>query len=227
MSLGGAELAALGAMASSYAVPAGIGLQLAGTFARNKANTTRQNAVNDARINEMNRQQAYGRRSQAALDEVMPKFTREAQEQGQQANETRLTQALTPNRQFDEAEFVGSNADAETRASLARVIADTIARGKAEAGRQARLMSFGAQSQDNGLALQRSGSEIGTASGLSRGSNAALAAELAASANKGRSMDSLASLFEGAGNLATVYGMTRPPINPMPAPRPAPFKGFS
>jgi hypothetical protein len=215
MSMGGAELAALGSMMSSYALPISAGLQLAGTFANNRASKTRQNAVNNARSAEMMRQQEYGRRSMAAVDNVMPQFTREAQDQGQKANEARLTERLMPTRQFNEAEFVGSNADPETKSALAKVITDTIQRGRDEAGRQARLMSFGAQSQDNALNLGRSGSEVGVASNFSRGSNNALGGELQSAQSKGRGMQTLGSLFNGLGNIGMMYSLTRPLAAPV------------
>jgi hypothetical protein len=210
MSLGGAEIAALGSMVAGKALPISLGLQLASTFANNKANNTRVNAVNNARINEMSRQQEYGRRAMGAVEDVMPQFTREAQDRGQQENEARLLQSLTPNRQFSEAEFVAPSADGETKASLAKVIADTIARGKEQAAQQARLMSFGAQSQDNALRLARSGSEVGTAANFGRGSNAALSGELAAAQNKGAGTQSLGALFGGLGDIGTMYSLTRP-----------------
>lgn len=200
------------AMLSSAAPYIAAGSQLASVFANNRAQKQQEEGVRRAAAAETQRQREYQAQAGAKLAETRDDFTVEKQNEGRADLAEDLTAKLAPTSIGD----VRAASYAQLNPSANTVVADSLQqsvdRGK-EAGRAtgraaANLDSFGRQTFDNSVGLNRTGEGLNQIYNNMMGSGDAYNLELEAARRKGSGWRTAGDIAGGLGSIASAYWLT-------------------
>lgn len=181
-----------------------------GTFARQqqmkKIKSEQQSRVNA----ETMRQRGIDRERQAALDNALPKFDRASQEERQGDIAENLEQYLRPAaRPAPDGEYVAENpgVPVEIKERQARVLHDSLLKGRDYAKRLAQVSAFGRLGFDNSRDMNRAGESIGRLNTQSERSSAILPLELQAAQSAGDKYALISDIANGVGQIAMMYSL--------------------
>lgn len=189
----------------------GLGAQMAGTYLRAQANKKIIDQQDMLMALHRQKQAQLQAEADANINNITPTMTREAQDASRQQQQQRLEQSYQPTKDMA-GEYLPDNPGAPevVKSDLARQISEAVAKGKNYAKASARLNSYGQQNLNNNIALGRNAQDMSMLGGFSQGQSAVLPYQLQGAQRAGRGMNVASDIFNGAGQLATIYGLTRP-----------------
>jgi hypothetical protein len=200
----GLEIAALAAMAG------GTGMGMA-------ASSMEKGAMNQATQDELNRQQEYARKGQAAFEKSFEQSTPEAVAAQQAAGATKAAQEYT---KLQNQDVLGKGLQSQWGAVSPneQLVATENALVGGRVGQQntaaARLQGYGQSALDQQLKDQEARTQLGQISQFAQASQNVLPLELQAAQNSQAGLAGAGQLLTTAGSLAGLYGMMSPAAAP-------------
>ena len=203
----GVEAAAAWAAVSPYLAAASAGMQGLGMIQQANANNEANDAINSAQQAESMRQQRFDKDRMALIDATIPDYTadkRDAQVAGKTAE--REAMLLPSTDSIGAIQPYNDSAPIEVKSDLANAMLSALGKGKNYAKTLSKLGSYGAVGQDNGIALNRTGQQLGVINNAAAGSQGIYAgAEIPAARGAGNASQQASDIFSGLGSIGTIY----------------------
>lgn len=197
----------------------GIAGQIAGTALKARANRRVIDEQNARMAAYMQRQRALQAEAQAATAVPMQQMTAPNQEAARAQIAAQQEQAYLPTNTA-EAEYIPANPGkpAVVQSDLARQMTDAIRKGRENAKALAGVTSYGRQSIDNNIMLNRSGQDVGRTLDFAQGNSSILPYQMQGAQRAGRGLNMASDIANGIGQVGILASLTKQRAKPKKAP---------